>query len=68
MKESFGFRATGRKVICGDDIFELREAITPYGKANNLDSGNTFLWNQPFDRLRIYRPPPSLIRQFLHEN
>ena len=44
MQESLGFRATGRKVINGDDTFELREAITPYGKANNLDSGNTFLW------------------------
>ena len=59
MKESLGFRATGRKVIYGDDSFELREALTPYGKANNLDSGNTFLWNQQ---------PPSLIGQFLHEN
>ena len=59
MKESLGFRATGRKVICGDDTFELREAITPYGKANNLDSGKTFLWNQE---------PPSLIGQFLHKN
>jgi hypothetical protein len=68
MKESLGFRATGRKVICGDDTFELREAITPYGKANSLDSGNTFLWNQSIDRLRIYRQPPSLIGQFLHEN
>ena len=48
--------------------FELREVITPYGKANNLDSGNTFLWNQSIDRLRIYRQPPSLIGQFLHEN
>ncbi len=46
IKESLGFRATGRKVISGDDTFELREAITSYGKANNLDFGNTFLWNQ----------------------
>jgi hypothetical protein len=68
MKESLGFRAIGRKVISGDDTFELREVITPYGKANNLDSGNTFLWDQPIDRLRIYRPPASLIGQFLHEN
>ena len=77
MKESLGFRATGRKIIYGDDTLELREVITPYGKAKNLDSGNTFLWNQPIDRLpsrtsesndRIYRPPASLIGQFLHEN
>jgi putative transposase len=59
MKEALGFRATGRKIICADDTFELREVLTPYGKANNLDSGNTFLWNQQ---------PPSLIGQFLHEN
>ena len=39
--------------------FELREVITPYGKANNLDSGNTFLWNQQ---------PPALNEEFLHEN
>ena len=41
------------------DIFELREVTTPYGKAKNLDSGNTFLWNQQ---------PPPLIDQFFHEN
>ena len=59
MKEAPGFRAKGRKIICADDTFELREVLRPYGKANNLDSGNTFLWNQQ---------PPSLIGQFLHEN
>ena len=45
MKEAHGFRAKGRKIICADDTFELREVLTPYGKANNLDSGNTFLWD-----------------------
>ena len=45
MKEALGFRAKGRKIICDDDTFELRETITPYGKANDLDSGNTFSWN-----------------------
>jgi putative transposase len=45
MKEALGFRAKGRKIICADDTFELRETITPYGKANDLDSGNTFSWN-----------------------
>jgi len=59
MKEALGFRATGRKIICSDDIFELREVLTPYGKANNLDSSNTFLWDQQ---------PPPLIGQFLHKN
>ena len=59
MKEALGFRARGIKIICADDTYELREAITAYGKANDLDSGNTFLWNQL---------PQSLIGQFLHEN
>jgi putative transposase len=59
MKESLGFRAKARKIICAYDTFELREVIAPYGKANNLDSVNTFLWNQQ---------PPALIGQFLHEN
>jgi hypothetical protein len=68
MKEALGFRAKGRKVICADDTFELREALTPYGKANNPNLGNTFLWDQSIDWLRIYRQPPSLIGQFLHEN
>ncbi|MBW2217218.1 MAG: hypothetical protein JRF34_08500 [Deltaproteobacteria bacterium] len=45
MKEALGFRTKGRKIICADDTFELRETITPYGKTNDLDSGNTFLWN-----------------------
>ena len=68
MKEALEFRATGRKIICADDTFEFREGLTPYGKANNLDSGNTSLWDQPIDWLRIYRQPPSLIGQFLYEN
>jgi putative transposase len=29
MKEALGFRASGRKIICADDTFELREVITP---------------------------------------
>jgi len=53
MKGALGYRVRGRKIICADDTFELREVITPYGKANNLESGNTLLWNQPIDRLRI---------------
>ena len=59
MKAALGFRAKGRKIICADDTFELRDVLTPYGKASNLDSGNTFLWNQQ---------PPSLLGQFLYEN
>ena len=46
MKEALGFRAKGRKIICADDTFELREVIAPYGKANDQNSGNTYLWNQ----------------------
>jgi hypothetical protein len=34
MKDALGFRATGRKILCADDIFELRETVTPYGKDN----------------------------------
>ena len=59
MKETLGFRAIGRKIICDEDTFELREGQTPYGKAKNLNSCNTFLWDQP---------SPSLIGHFLHEN
>jgi hypothetical protein len=68
MKEALGFRAKGKKIIGADDTFELREVLTPYGKANNPDFENTFLWGQPIDWLRIYRQPPSLISRFLHEN
>ena len=46
MKEALGYRATGRKIISADDTFELRETITPFGNADNLESVNTFLWNQ----------------------
>jgi putative transposase len=46
MKEALGFRAKGRKIICADDTFELREVLAPYGKAKSHDSGNTFLWDQ----------------------
>jgi hypothetical protein len=31
MKEALGFRAKGRKIICADDTFELREVLTLYG-------------------------------------
>ena len=68
MKEAPGFEATGRKIICAEDISELREVITPFGDAENLDSEITYLWNQPVDRLRIYKQPASKIGQFLHEN
>jgi putative transposase len=59
MKKTLGYRVTGRKIMSADDTFELQESITPFGNADNLDSGNTFLWDQQ---------PPSLIGQFLHEN
>ena len=47
MKEALGIRATGRKIICAEDTFELREMPTPYGKVNNLDSANTFYGINP---------------------
>jgi putative transposase len=59
MKKALGYRAKGGKIISADDTFELREAITPFGTADTLDSGNTYLWNQP---------PPPLIGQFLNEH
>ena len=46
MKGTLGYSARGRKIICAEDTFELREVITPFGKADELDSENTFLWNQ----------------------
>ena len=52
MKKALGFRAAGRKIICTDDTFELREGQTSYDEASDLDSGNTFLWDQPIDRLK----------------
>jgi hypothetical protein len=70
MKGALGYRVRGRKIICADDTFELREVITPFGNADNLESGNIFLWNQAIDRLpsrtsesndRIYRQPQPLI-------
>ena len=46
MKGALGYRARGRKIVCADDKFELREGITPFGNADNLDSENTYLWDQ----------------------
>ena len=46
MNGALGYMARGRKIICADDTFELREVITPFGNADNLDSENTYLWNQ----------------------
>ncbi len=45
-KAALGFRARGRKIICDVDTFELREVITSYGQANDLNPGNTYLWDQ----------------------
>ena len=59
IKKALGHKAKGRRIISTEDTFELRKAVAPFGNADNLDSGNTYLWNQK---------PPSLIGQFLHEN
>jgi REP-associated tyrosine transposase len=46
IKGTLGYRARGRKIVCAEDTFELREVITPFGNADNLNFGNTYLWNQ----------------------
>jgi hypothetical protein len=46
MNGALGYMARGRKIIGVDDTYELREVITPFGNADNLDSENTCLWNQ----------------------
>jgi hypothetical protein len=46
VKKALGFRAKGRRIKSSDDTFELREGQVPYGAADKLDSGNTFLWNE----------------------
>ena len=46
IKGTLGYKAKGRKIIYADDTFELREVITPFGNTDNLDSENTYLWNQ----------------------
>ncbi len=38
MKGALGYKARGRKIICADDTFELREVIAPFGNADKLDS------------------------------
>jgi hypothetical protein len=49
MKKALGFRAKGRKITCKDDTLELREAPRPYGKAIDLDFGNTIAWDYPHE-------------------
>ena len=44
--KALGYKTKGRKIISANDTFELREAVAPFGNADNLDSGNTYLWNQ----------------------
>jgi len=65
MKGSLGYRAKGRKIICAEDTFELREVITPFSNAASLESENNYFWNKSIDRLpsrtsgsndRIFRP------------
>ena len=40
MNEAPGFRAKGRKIICADATFELREVLSLYGKANYQEEKN----------------------------
>ncbi len=46
IKEALGFRVRGRKIRRAGDSFELRETLKPYGATNDLEPGNTFLWDQ----------------------
>ena len=46
IKQALGFKAIGRKIRGADDSFELRETMRPYGSKNDLEHGNTFIWNQ----------------------
>ena len=46
MKGALGYRANGRKIVGADDTFELREVVAPFANADNLDSENTYFWNQ----------------------
>ena len=36
--------------------------------SQNSVAGKTFSWNPPINRLKIYRHPPFLTGQFMHEN
>ena len=49
MKEVLGFKAKGRKTLRSAGIFELREAATLYATTRDLDSGDTFSWDQHHD-------------------
>ena len=46
IKGTLGYRANRRKFVGAEDTFELREVITPFGNADNLNSGNTYLGNR----------------------
>jgi putative transposase len=60
LKQSLGFKAKGRKIIDGvDDTFELREVLPSYGRPDDPDSGNSYLWNPK---------PPALRGRFLCKN
>ena len=45
IKESLEYKAKGRKIIGTDDTFDLHEVLPPYGKADKLNSGNTYFWD-----------------------
>jgi hypothetical protein len=54
MRDALGFRATGRKIFCADDTFELRETITPYGKDSDLGNRGTSVIYLHFCKLLSY--------------
>ena len=49
-------------------IESLKSFVSTIVKADNLDSGSTYLWYPPIDRLRIYKTAFSLTGRFMHEN
>jgi len=53
MIATLGSAEKGRKIICADETFELKEEIMPCGNINSLDSRNSYLWDQSIDRLKI---------------
>lgn len=46
IKEVLGIKAKGRKIVSGDDTFELREEQTPYSGVGPTEFTTKVLWNQ----------------------
>jgi len=62
IKERFGLRAKGRKVVRGESRVELGEIFVPYvdvfgGENVDLSGENTFSWRQSFKRSASWLGP-----------